>query len=72
MSILSCQLFVSNDDINKSHYQINLQGWENSAYSPFIEFPIGKLVIEELFENDAWYEIARNDKENSYTNQSRW
>lgn len=53
MSILSCQLFISNHNINEGHYQVNLQGRKNSPYSPLIELTIGKLVIEKLFENDA-------------------
>ena len=70
--ILLGKITVFKDDVDEGHYQIYLQGWKNSSYSPLIEFPVAKLVIEKLFENDAWYQVPRNDKENIDTNQSWW
>ena len=70
--ILLGKITVFKDDVDEGHYQIYLQWWKNSPYSPFIELSIRKLVIEKLFENDAWYQVTRDNKENIDTNESGW
>lgn len=60
---------ISKHDVDEEHYQVDLQGGENSAYSSFIELTICEFIVDELFENDGRYKIARNDEEYLYTNQ---